>query len=102
MLPDSPDYTFPLNAAGRNSSPSFSGFGGNGTPFSIGYYDGLLGQHGTWTFEISLMSSAEGPWVFHFRVSSWSKPPASSSGIPEAVPASTQEKLVPGLTGVTC
>src|SRR5712691_6020407 len=31
-----------------------------------------------------------------------SKPPASSSEIPEAVPASSQERLVPGLTGATC
>lgn len=61
------DYTFSLDAAGRSPDyPAFSGFGfgGDSNPFSIGYYDGLLGQHGTWTFEIS---GLEGPWVFHFR-----------------------------------
>lgn len=67
-LPDSPDYTFLLNAAGRSSSPAFSGFGGDSSPFSIGYDDGLLGQHGIWTFEISLAPGTAGPWVFHFRV----------------------------------
>jgi hypothetical protein len=67
-LASSPDYTFLLNAAGRNASPSYSGFGGNSNPFSIGYDDGLLGQHGTWTFEISLTPGTQGPWVFHFRV----------------------------------
>jgi hypothetical protein len=67
-LPGSPGYTFSLNVAGRSSDyPSSSdfGFGGDSTPFSIEYSDGLLGQHGTWTFEIS---GLEGPWVFHFIV----------------------------------
>jgi hypothetical protein len=64
-FPGSPDYTFSLNAAGRSPDPTFSGFG---SIFIVGFYDGLLGQHGTWTFEISLTSSTEGPWVFHFMV----------------------------------
>ena len=67
-FPSSPDYTFSLNAAGRNVSHAFSSFGGDGNPFRIGYDDGLLGQYGTWTFEISLMPATDGPWVFHFRV----------------------------------
>lgn len=67
-FPSSPDYTFSLDAAGRSSDPAFAGFGGDGLPFSVGFDDGLLGQHGTWTFEISLTPSTEGPWVFHFRV----------------------------------
>lgn len=65
-LPD--DYTFLLDAAGHSSSPTFSGFGGDSNPFSIGYDDGLLGQHGTWTFKISSASVQEGSWVFHFAV----------------------------------
>jgi hypothetical protein len=66
-LPPVQYYTFSLNAAGRSPDPTFSGFGfgGDSNPFSIGYYDGLLGQHGTWTFEIS---GLDGFWVFHFRV----------------------------------
>ena len=36
--------------------------------FSAFTYDRLLGQHGTWTFEISYDAGREGPWVFHFRV----------------------------------
>jgi hypothetical protein len=64
-LPNSPDYIFSLNAAGRSSDPTFSGFG---CTFIVGFYDGLLGQHGTWTFEISSESGQEGPWVFHFTV----------------------------------
>jgi hypothetical protein len=64
--PSSPgNDTFTLNAAGR--SPDFPassnfGFGGESTPFSVEYEDGLLGQHGTWTFEIA------GSWEFHFSV----------------------------------
>lgn len=67
-IPSSPAYTFLLDAAGRHASPASSGFGGNRNPFSIRYSDGLLGQHGIWTFEISTASAPEGPWVFHFRV----------------------------------
>jgi hypothetical protein len=66
--PSSPNYTFSLDAAGRSPDyPAFSGFGfgGDSNTFSIGYYAGLLGQHGTWTFEIS---GLEGSWVFHFIV----------------------------------
>ena len=68
-LPSSPEnYTFSLNAAGRSPDyPASSGFGfgGDSTPFSIEYADGLLGQHGTWTFEIT---GLEGSWEFHFIV----------------------------------
>jgi hypothetical protein len=64
-LPNSPDYIFSFNAAGRSSDPTFSGFG---STFIVGFYDGLLGQHGTWTFEISYESGQESPWVFHFTV----------------------------------
>ena len=67
-FPDSFDHTFSLNAAGRNASPTFSVLGGESNPFSIGYDAGLLGQHGTWTFEISLTPSTEGSWMFHFKV----------------------------------
>lgn len=67
-VPSLPEPTFTLNAAGRSSdslaSSSF-GFGGDSTPFSIEYEDGLLGQHGTWTFEID---GVEWSWVFHFSV----------------------------------
>jgi hypothetical protein len=64
-FPNSPDYIFSFNAAGRSSDPTFSGFG---STFIVGFYDGLLGQHGTWTFEISYESGQESPWVFHFTV----------------------------------
>jgi len=64
-VPNSPDDIFSLNAAGRSSDPTFSGFG---STFIVGFYDGLLGQHGTWTFEISYESGQEGTWVFHFTV----------------------------------
>jgi hypothetical protein len=61
------EYTVLLDAAGRGpDGPSSSSFGGDSNPFSVEYYDGLLGQHGTWAFTIS--SVLEGPWVFHFRV----------------------------------
>ena len=66
-------YTFSLDAAGR-SPGGFSpeGLGGDHTtdtnPFREVIDDGLLGQHGTWTFKISYDSGLEGPWVFHFRV----------------------------------
>lgn len=67
-LPNSPQNTFTLNAAGRSpdslASSSF-GFGGDSTPFSLEYDDGLLGQHGTWTLEIA---GPEGSWEFHFSV----------------------------------
>jgi hypothetical protein len=66
-VPTSMDYTFLLQAAGRNASPASSGFGSNG-PFLIVYNDGLLGQHGTWTFKITAISGQAGPWTFHFNV----------------------------------
>ena len=67
-VPSASYDTFTLNAAGRSTdSPASSGFGfgGESTPFSIEYDEGLLGQHGTWTFEIS---GLEGYWMFHFSV----------------------------------
>ncbi|HEY1352289.1 MAG TPA: hypothetical protein VGF67_21950 [Ktedonobacteraceae bacterium] len=67
-ISNSADYTFLLDAAGRNSSPASSSFGGDGNPFSIKFNDGLLGQHGTWRFEIHAASAPEGLWVFQFRV----------------------------------
>jgi hypothetical protein len=68
-FPRSPDYTLSLDAAGRSpgglsTEPEFEG----DSPFSAFTYEGLLGQHGTWTFEMSYGSGREGPWVFHFRV----------------------------------
>jgi len=68
-VPSSPQATFTLNAAGHSpdslASASF-GFGGESTPFSAEYYDGLLGQHGKWTFDIS--GPGEGSWEFRFSV----------------------------------
>lgn len=61
------DYTFLLRAAGRNASPTSSGFGNNG-PFLLVYNDGLLAQHGAWTFEITAIPGLAGPWTFHFNV----------------------------------
>jgi len=66
-IPTSTDYTFVLQAAGRNARPTSSGFGSNG-PFLIVYNDGLLGQHGPWTFEITAVPGQAGPWTFHFNV----------------------------------
>ncbi len=68
-FPHSPDYTLSLDAAGHSPSslstePEFEG----DSPFSAFTYNRLLGQHGTWTFEISYNAGREGPWVFHFRV----------------------------------
>ncbi len=69
LFPGSPDYTLSLAAAGRNpgdlsTEPTFEGE----SPFSAFTYEELLGQHGTWTLEISYASGQEGPWVFHFTV----------------------------------
>jgi hypothetical protein len=69
IFPGSPDYTLSLAAAGRNpgdlsTEPTFEGE----SPFSAFTSEGLLGQHGTWTLEISYDSGREGPWVFHFTV----------------------------------
>jgi hypothetical protein len=65
-------YTFSLDAAGRSPSFSPEGLGGDHTtdtnPFTEVINDGLLGQHGLWTFKISYVTGLEGPWVFHFRV----------------------------------
>ncbi|MBA2288411.1 MAG: hypothetical protein H0W02_23290 [Ktedonobacteraceae bacterium] len=61
------DTTFSLDAAGRNSGPAASTFGGDGQPFSLVFYDALSGQHGTWTLQISEPNTSES-WVFHFRV----------------------------------
>ena len=69
--PSSPnDYTFSLNAAGR--SPDFPassnfGFGGESTPFSVVYDEGLFRQQGTWTFEIAIGGLGRS-WMFHFMV----------------------------------
>ena len=57
-LSNSPDYIFSLNVAGCSTGPTFSGFG---CTFIVGFYDRLLGQHGTWAFEISYESGQEGP-----------------------------------------
>jgi hypothetical protein len=61
-------YNFSLDAAGRSPGNLTPVFGGESNPFSAVAYDELLGQHGTWTFEISETRSKQA-WVFHFRVS---------------------------------
>lgn len=68
-FPHTLDYTLSLAAAGHSPSslstePEFEG----DSPFSAFTFDRWLGQHGTWTFEISFDPGREGPWVFHFRV----------------------------------
>lgn len=60
-------YNFSLDAAGRSPGNLSPEFGGDSNPFSAVAYDELLGQHGTWTFEISETRYNQA-WVFHFRV----------------------------------
>ena len=60
-------YNFSLDAAGRSPGNLTPEFGGESNPFSAVAYDELLGQHGTWTFEISETRYNQA-WVFHFRV----------------------------------
>lgn len=67
-LQSTPDYTMSLDAAGQNPRPDGTALGGDSNPFSAVFYDGLLGQHGKWTFEISYASGQESLWLFHFMV----------------------------------
>jgi len=69
MFPGYPDrlYTFSLDAAGRSPGGLSPEFGGESNPFRAVAYAELLGQHGTWTFEISETRYNQA-WVFHFRV----------------------------------